>query len=119
LSVPFRRHVAEHLKHADKQATSASSRFLKAVRQFNKGKLDQNVLVRQTVSLGFQNVIDAFHVVGPPPIPIQFFVHECKKHGVEVAYLGGKHDLEELEAEERAELPKGFEEWPVDETKVN
>ena len=81
LSVPFSRHVAEHLKHSDKQATSASSRFLKAVREFNDGKLDQDALVRQTVSLGFENVIDAFHVVGPAPIPIQFFVDERKKRG--------------------------------------
>jgi hypothetical protein len=81
LSVPFARHVAEHLKHADKQATSASSRFLKAVRQFNNGRLDQDALVRQTVSLGFQNVIDAFHVVNREPIPIQFFVDERKKRG--------------------------------------
>jgi hypothetical protein len=81
LSVPFSRHVAEHLKRADKQATSSSSRFLRAVRQFNNGKLDQDALVRQTVLLGFENVIDAFHVVGPAPIPIQFFVDERKKRG--------------------------------------
>lgn len=81
MSVLFARHVAEHLKHADKQATSSSSRFLKALRQFNSGKLDQAALVRQTVSLGFENVIDAFHVVGSAPIPIQFFVDERKKRG--------------------------------------
>lgn len=36
-----------------------------------------------------------------------------------VACPSDKHSLEELEAEERAELPDGFEDWPVDETKVN
>jgi 5-methylcytosine-specific restriction endonuclease McrA len=81
LSVPFAGHIADHLKRADKQATSASSRFLKAVRQFNDGKLDQDALVRQTVSLGFQNVVDAFHVVNREPIPIKFFVDERNRRG--------------------------------------
>lgn len=31
---------------------------------------------------------------------------------LELAYMGDKHSLEELEAEERAELPEDFEVWP-------
>ena len=50
---------------------------------------------------------------------LQNKVAVTQRNYLEIAYLGDKHDLEELEAEERAELPKGFEEWPVDETKVN
>jgi len=79
LAVPFARHIAEHLKQADKQATSASSRFLASVRQFNKGEVPHEVLVKKTASLGFQNVIDAFHVVNREPIPVRFFVDERKQ----------------------------------------
>jgi hypothetical protein len=81
LAIPFSRHVAEHLARVDKQATSSSSRFLEACRQFNCGGLDQDALVRQTVALGFQNVIDAFHVVNKESIPIRFFVDERKQRG--------------------------------------
>jgi hypothetical protein len=81
LSLPFARHMAEHLKQADKQATSSSSRFLEAVRQFNQGEINQDVLVHKTVALGFQNVIDAFHVVNRESIPVQFFVDERKDRG--------------------------------------
>src|ERR1039457_71087 len=81
LSVPFARHIAEHLKVAGKQATSSSSRFLEAVRQFNSGEIGQDALVRKTVTLGFQNVIDAFHVVNRESIPIQFFIDERKHRG--------------------------------------
>jgi hypothetical protein len=35
------------------------------------------------------------------------------------AYLGDKHSLEELDAEERAELPEDFDDWPVDESQLN
>jgi len=38
---------------------------------------------------------------------------------IESAYFGQKSSLEELEGEERAELPDGFEDWPVDELQVN
>jgi hypothetical protein len=76
LAVPFSRHIAEHLAKADKQATSSTSRFLQACRQFNRGELGKDALVRQAVLLGFQNVIDAFHVVNREPIPLRFFVDE-------------------------------------------
>jgi 5-methylcytosine-specific restriction endonuclease McrA len=81
LAVPFARNISEHLKVASKQATSSSSRFLDAVRQFNSGELDQDAIVRKTVSLGFNNVIDAFHVVNREPIPVRFFNDERKERG--------------------------------------
>jgi 5-methylcytosine-specific restriction endonuclease McrA len=81
LAVPFSRHVAEHLARVDKQATSSSSRFLEACRQFNAGGFGQDALVQKTVSLGFQNVIDAFHVVNREAIPVRFFLDERKQRG--------------------------------------
>jgi hypothetical protein len=81
LAVPFSRHVAEHVGRVDRQATSSSSRFLDACRKFNRGELDQDALVRQTVGLGFQNVIDAFQIVNNAAIPMQFFIDERKQRG--------------------------------------
>jgi hypothetical protein len=36
-----------------------------------------------------------------------------------LAYLGEKDSIEQLEGEELAELPEGFEDWPVYESPVN
>jgi hypothetical protein len=68
--------ICEHLSQVDKQTTSRSSQFLDACRAFNKGELHQDKLVQTTVKLGFNNVIDAFHVVGSGPVPLRFFVDE-------------------------------------------
>jgi hypothetical protein len=49
LAEPFSRHVCEHLKIEDKQGTSASSRFLTACRQFNRGEIEKDALIAATV----------------------------------------------------------------------
>jgi hypothetical protein len=72
----FAGHIAEHLKLADKQATSASSKFLDACRKLNQGEIEKAALVDETVRLGFNNVIDAFHVIGQGDIPKRFFIDE-------------------------------------------
>ena len=81
LAKPFSRNIAAHLKKIDKQATSKSSKFLDACRDFNSGKVSENQLIDQTVRLGFNNVIDAFHIVGREPIEKSFFVDERKTQG--------------------------------------
>ena len=81
LAVPFAKHLTEHVKIADKQATSSSSRFLNSIRKFNSGEIHHDALIEQTVSLGFNNVIDAFHVVNRAPIPVRFFTDERKQRG--------------------------------------
>src|SRR4051794_15668092 len=63
LAAPFSRHVVEHLARAPKQATSQSSRFLEACGKFDAGSVTPDELIGTTVKLGFNNVIDAFHVV--------------------------------------------------------
>ena len=73
---PFARHLSDHLARVDKQATSSSSKFLDACRAFNKGEMAEDKLIETTVRLGFNNVIDAFHVVGGNPVPVRFFVDE-------------------------------------------
>lgn len=73
LAVPYSKHLCRHLEEAPKQVTSASSKFLTACADFNKGLLNRQTLLDTTVSLGFNNVIDAFHIVNGAPIPIEFY----------------------------------------------
>jgi len=76
LAVPFAREIARHLDSADRQATSRSSVFLDACRNFNRGELSADQLRAETVRRGFNNVIDAFHIVGSSDVPIRFFHDE-------------------------------------------
>ena len=78
LAAPFARHLCGHLHQVDKQTTSASSKFLDFCRAFNKGELAEDRLIENTTRLGFNNVLDAFHVVGAGPVPTRFFVDERK-----------------------------------------
>jgi hypothetical protein len=78
LSEPFSRYLLDHLRIAPKQGTSPSSRFLKACRDRIEGTMGQDELIETTSRLGFANVIDAFHVVGPSEIPVRFFTDERK-----------------------------------------
>jgi hypothetical protein len=84
LARPFARHLAEHLKLADKQTTSRSSRFLDVCRQFNRGEVSEERLAEATARLGFNNVLDAFHVVGNGDIAVRFFTDErdTPPHGI-------------------------------------
>jgi hypothetical protein len=81
LAAPFASHLCDHLKLADKQSTSPNSRFLDACRQANAGELTQSQLVEQTIQLGFNNVIDAFHVIGGDQISQPFFLDERSTDG--------------------------------------
>lgn len=80
LAEPFSRHLCEHLRHTDRQGTFERSRFLDACRAFNRGEIDADELRDTTVRLGFQNVIDAFHVVGNEPLEVRFFEDERRGH---------------------------------------
>lgn len=73
LAVPFSRHVCEHLKAADRQGTATQSRFLTACRRFNAGEISREELTAVTVKFGFENVIDAFHVIGSASLPLRLF----------------------------------------------
>ena len=76
LALPFARPLAAHLSRVDRQTTSATSRYLDQVRKFNDRQSDEAALVSATVSLGFNNVLDAFHRVGQGDIPVRFFHDE-------------------------------------------
>ena len=81
LAEPFSRHIVEHLANAPKQATSASSRFLESCRKFAGGGIGRDELIGQTAKLGFNNVIDAFHIVNRQEIPIRFFIDDRQGSG--------------------------------------
>ena len=81
LAKPFSKAILDHLAQAPKQATSASSRFLDSCREFSAGKLTEDELIGSTTKLGFQNVIDAFHVVNRDEIPVRFFKDDRKTGG--------------------------------------
>ena len=76
LAVPFSRELCTHLKEIDTQSTSSGSRFLDACRHFNAGRITQTELIETTTLLGFNNVIDAFHVVDRADVGTRFFVDE-------------------------------------------
>jgi 5-methylcytosine-specific restriction endonuclease McrA len=78
LAVPFSKYITEHLKTNDKQGISSSSKFLEQCRLYNNNQCSKDELLSQTVSLGFNNVIDAFHVVGRTEVPKRFFIDERK-----------------------------------------
>jgi len=80
LAVPFSLNLAEHLAVVDKQATSSSSKFLDGCRQYNAGELNQNELVDLTIKMGFNNVIDAFHIVGRQETPQRFFADDRRSN---------------------------------------
>ncbi|MBM9536744.1 HNH endonuclease domain-containing protein [Desulfobulbus alkaliphilus] len=81
LAIHFSKHLTEHLSHSEKQGTFGNSRFLNSCLAFNKNEISKNELIEQTVKLGFQNVIDAFHNVHGNEIPHRFFLDERKPNG--------------------------------------
>jgi len=84
LAAPFSRHLCEHLAEVNVQGTFAHSRFLDACRHFNSEDINETELITATAMLGFNNVIDAFHVVSGSDVPTRFFVDERKtaSHGI-------------------------------------
>ena len=80
LAAPFSRHVCEHIRTNPKQATSPSSRFLDACKAHNAGKVSKEELLGVTTRIGFNNVIDAFHVVNQDEIAKRFFLDERREN---------------------------------------
>ena len=80
LAPVFAKHICEHLKESPKQTTSASSTFLESCRRYGIDGNDQGKLIEETVKLGFNNVIDAFHVVGTGEVQKKFYIDERKQN---------------------------------------
>lgn len=73
LAEPFSRNICEHIEKEPKQITSNSSRFLETCKGYNDGTIDKNELLETTIRLGFNNVIDAFHIVNNEELPQRFY----------------------------------------------
>ena len=78
LAIPFSSHICEHLKNNDKQITSQNSEFLNLLKKYNSGEIDLDKRNMMAVKLGFNNVIDAFHIVNGKQIANPFFIDERK-----------------------------------------
>ncbi|MEJ7931627.1 hypothetical protein WG922_16770 [Ramlibacter sp. AN1015] len=76
MAEPFAMAICRHLRVEDKQTTSRSSAFLDACRQFNAGEIERSKLLSITEARGFNNVIDAFHIVAGADVPDRFFHDE-------------------------------------------
>jgi len=79
LAPAFAKHIARHLADAPKQITTKDGKFIEACLSFNQ-EHDLSKLVDVTVSHGFTNVIDAFHVVGASPVMHKFFQDERREN---------------------------------------
>jgi hypothetical protein len=114
LAAPFAKHLCEHLKLADKQGTFQRSRFLDACRQANAGEIDRERLIETTVRLGFNNVIDAFHVVGREAVQERFYNDLRRSHnGIRMTDAFSKL----LESKQVSNLPNETEaRWRLVET---
>lgn len=83
LAPVFVGHVIKHLEQCDKQGTSSQSRFLEFCRQYRDGDaaISYEKLITETVKLGFNNVLDAFHNVHGKGLNSRFFLDERKTSG--------------------------------------
>lgn len=86
LALPYALEICRHLKLADRQGTFASSKFLEACHAANHEELSLDDLRKQTVQFGFNDVLQAFHVVGSSFIPLRFYNEERqgRKRGIRV-----------------------------------
>src|SRR5262245_58559781 len=96
IALPFARHIAGHMKLADKQATSRSSEFLDSCRKFNREELSEEGLADVAVRLGFNNVIDAFHVVSGGELGVRFYTDERATPGKGIRLTDNIFKLTEL-----------------------
>lgn len=96
LAEPFSRYICEHIAVAPKQATSQNSRFLQACKDYNEGRIDHQKLIDTTVSLGFNNVIDAFHVVNSRVIPEEFYIKDYQTGSKKIILTDSIFNLLEL-----------------------
>lgn len=96
LAVPFSKHICEHIAKSPKQATSSSSKFLEACSNFNSGIITHDQLISTTVKLGFNNVIDAFHIVNSGAIPIEFYKKEYNGRNKKIILTDNIFELNQM-----------------------
>jgi 5-methylcytosine-specific restriction endonuclease McrA len=82
LALPYAQHLCAHLHQQPKQTTRESSTFLEHLSQYNRGEINQIILIQQTLKHGFNYVLDAFHTVHSGVVATQFYTHQSKSGGV-------------------------------------
>lgn len=80
LAEPFSRHICQHLEKAQIQGTSKTSKFLSGCKDYNDGRISKGELLDLTYRYGFENVIDAFHVVNRQETDIKFYEKDYRKN---------------------------------------
>ncbi len=95
LADPFSRHICEHIAIAPRQATSPNSQFLQTCKAFNEGTITHRQLIDTTVSLGFNHVIDAFHVVNNGAIPVAFYTKDYQPRNKKIVLTDDIFKLQE------------------------
>jgi hypothetical protein len=96
LAKPFLTNLCEHIKNAPKQATSSTSQFLEACKGFNEHAVSYEQLIDVTVKKGFNNVIDAFHVVNDGTIPVKFYSKDYSKRNKKIILTDNIFKLQDV-----------------------
>jgi hypothetical protein len=79
LAEPYSGHLVKHLSHSPKQITRVSrGKFLDVCDQYQRGEATKDQLISNTIKLGFNNVIDAFHRINGDDIDKPFYIDERK-----------------------------------------
>jgi len=104
LAVPYSFHLCEHLEKTPRQNTSQGSVFLDHLRDYNDGRISHDQMIHQTVRLGFNNVLDAFHNVHGTGVGVRFFVDDRQTNNRisltdEFLQMSEKPQFENLEQE--------------------
>lgn len=96
LAIPFSKNICEHLKNAPKQTTSNSSLFLETCKNYNDGLVSYDKMIETTVQKGFNNVIDAFHVVNRADVPVKFYEKDYKKGSKKIVLTDNIYKMIEI-----------------------
>jgi len=96
LAEPFSRNICKHLLLSPKQGTSQSSQFLDACRKFNSGEISKDEMLNVTTQKGFNNVIDAFHIVNNSALPTSFFHKDYNGSSKQIVLTDDLFRLQEL-----------------------
>lgn len=85
--------LCHRLKIAPKQGTSSGSKFLTACNSYNDNLITLDELIDKTITLGFENVLDAFHRVGTADVPARFFIDQRKSSAPSIAITSKMMDV--------------------------
>lgn len=104
LALPYSEYLCQHLQEVDRQGTSTGSKFLDACREFNNNRISHDQLIATTVKLGFNNVLDAFHVVNGETISNKFFEKQGAGNSSGIILTDNVYRLKEIPFDQNLSL---------------